>query len=491
MKNLKPENILFALLLFMASALLILRISLATSYLAETGGVSVNVLYGIQRIINGNNLYTAPELAPFPIIQYMPLHYYLIKGLSFITGAGNSVHNVMVLNRMVCLIFDILTTLLLAITFIRSFKIKPVLAWILAFIYFNSIPGIIYGRVDNLYLLLTLIVFVLIIRLKLNEENGNVNSPFQWLLPGFITGLALATKQTALFMFIFNVLFLLISEKSSKKFFIYSITAILTLLTVLFVLSPGEIILFKLNVVDGVKNGFNLGWFIEVLLKNYFLKHSYLIALGLLAGVLMLRKAFNKLNLFLGAGIIWWFVIATITSFKGGSGPNYFLEFLLLSLLAIANICRKTDILQERKMMLYALIILPFFIAAAANDKGWGDIKYFKKSKQDYADCTEVASFLNTKLLPDEYVLTAFHKENSLNLMLNDKALFPCREVALYFTRPLGVFHFRKFGEMVQNGQVAYLVYPENKPPESFIDIPLTGFKEIKQIGRYKIYSRK
>ena len=87
-------------------------------------------------------------------------------------------------------------------------------------------------------------------------------------------------------------------------------------------------------------------------------------------------------------------------------------------------------------------------------------------------------------------MLTDFHKENTLNLQLSDRALFPCREVALYFTRPIGVFHFKEFESLIKNKKIPYLVTKKGELLEVFIDVPLTQYEPDTTIGNFQIFKR-
>ena len=78
--------------------------------------------------------------------------------------------------------------------------------------------------------------------------------------------------------------------------------------------------------------------------------------------------------------------------------------------------------------------------------------------------------------------------ENHMNLLLGGKALFPCREVALQYTRPLGVFHFNAFGELIRNGKVPYLVTHRKKPPVKIADESLSAYVPDTIFGPFRIY---
>ena len=473
----------------MSLSLLILRINLSLSYLPEIGGVSINVLYGIIRLVTGSQLYTNPETAPFPIIQYMPLHFYIVAFLSKVIGISNNVHSMMVLNRLFCLFIDLATVYILGKTLIHSLSISKKIAWPLALIYFLSIPSIIYGRVDNLYLLFFMATLVSIIKFTFNESTHKKDKNKYLIIAGILCALCILTKQTGVFLAVFCGIYLLLYLKSIRQFLFFGGGLIITLLLSLFLLFPESLQHIKLNVIDGVKNGINTNWFFEVLLKNFFMKYSYILATGIFVSALLWKNYKKTGYAFIGAGISWYFLTATASAFKAGSGSNYYLEFILFSILGSALLI-KSNVFTHSYITLFALILSPFFLVAAANDKGWGDLGMMKKARKNYSNCLEVASYLKPKLKEGEWVLTNFHKENTLNLQLSDKALFPCREVALYFTRPNGVFHFKEFEILVKNGKIPFLVARKGETLKDFIDVPLTQYEADTTIGNFQILKK-
>jgi hypothetical protein len=487
--TISPGSLLTFIIVLMSLSLFILRVNLSLSYLPEIGGVSINVLYGIIRLVSGSDLYTNPEFAPFPIIQYMPLHFHIVAFLSKVIGINNDVHAMMSLNRLFCLLIDLITVYLLGKTLIHSFNLSKNIAWPLALIYFLSIPSIIYGRVDNLYLLFFMTTLVFFIKFTLNESTTEKDKKKYLFIAGILCGLCILTKQTGIFLAVFCSIYLLLYLKSFRQFFFFAGGLIITLGISLLLLFPESLHLVKLNVIDGVKNGINANWFFEVLLKNFFMKYSYILATGIFVSALLWKNNKNTGYVFVGAGIAWYFLTATATAFKAGSGSNYYLEYIIFSILGVALLI-KSKVFTHPHITLFALILSPFFLVAAANDKGWGDIGLMKKAKKNYSNCIEVANYLKPKLQKGEWVLTDFHKENTLNLQLSDRALFPCREVALYFTRPIGVFHFKEFESLIKNKKIPYLVTKKGELLEVFIDVPLTQYEPDTTIGNFQIFKR-
>lgn len=477
-------------ILLICLAILGLRIILSTSYLPETGGVSINVVYGIERLLHGSPLYTNPEEAPFPIIQYMPLHFRAVEAISRITGSENNVRNVILINRLFCLIIDILCSLMIAGICRKTIGLKENWSWTMAMIYFCCIPAIIFARVDNLYLIFFCAATGSVLKALAARKNES-NEPLSreaWLHSGLFTALAMIAKQTGIFTALFISLYWLLAEKDLRTFMRFSLVTGIAFITLLFITISGSAKDMILNVIDGVKNGVNLKWFTEVIIKNYFLKHSFLIAAGWLSAILLIRnRGTSSVFNFTGLGICFYFITGSIAALKAGSGPNYFLEFITLFLLGSAALLASGKITQSQ-ILPYAIALLPFFAITAFNDKGWGDLSKLNKSRSNYENAVKTAEYILPRLKKDEWVLTGFHKENQLNLLLSDRALFPCREVALNYTYPNGIFHFRAFGDLLSNKKVTFLVQKKGATPKIFLEKELNGYLPDTSIGPFVVY---
>ena len=81
-------------------AMLLLRLHLVSAYAPELGGIESNVIYTLQRILDGYPLYVDPAAPPYAITQYTPLYYYLCWGVGRLAGVdAANVHHVYVLSR--------------------------------------------------------------------------------------------------------------------------------------------------------------------------------------------------------------------------------------------------------------------------------------------------------------------------------------------------------------------------------------------------------
>lgn len=484
----RPGVLLLGVLVFTAAAILFLRLVLSISHLAETGGVSVNVVYGVVRIMDGLPLYSNPEEPPFAIIQYMPLHYRIVQALAVLFNLDGNPHWIVALNRLVCLAIDLASCFILWRLFARHFRTGRLWSSILTLVLFTSIPAVAYARVDNLYLFFFIATISIILKVMHAQDQSDSSKDKLILAAGALAAGSLLSKQTGIFLIAYCGLFLLLMRRDVKSTMRFAAGLILTLLIAGPVLVQSGWRDLLLNVVDGVRNGTSLTWFKEVILKNFFLKYSFLIAAGLLTGFQLLSKErHSRAGLFLGTGIAFTFTVATLSAFKAGSGTNYFLDFLVVFLMGVAWLNAKLRIALPA-LAPYAVALLPFYMIASANDRGWGDLPGMRTARKNYRLSEQAAQYVLDRTGKDEWALALFHKENHMNLLLGGKALFPCREVALQYTRPLGVFHFKKFSELMRGGKVPYLITHRKKPPVKLADESLSAYVPDTLFGPFRIY---
>jgi hypothetical protein len=461
---------------------LVLWLLLVFSYIPETGGMSINVVYGIQHMLVTGELYTDPESAPFSIIQYMPLHYRFAGAVIDLFTDG-TVYEVMVVNRLLCLIAAIGTAVITGWGVKKLFpgvqRIVTLLAGLLVFI---IIPGIVFSRLDSLYLVFNTASFISFLFYVQTKENK-----FKWIIYASVfCALALLTKQTTVLLITFTGLWLLYL-KQFKHLIVFAVVTLAVTSTGLLLLTGSDLLTFKLNVVNGLRNGINIPWFYSVIVKYYFLRFGIFILFAIYIAVFRLWKKEDIVAKIIGASVIWYFIIPTILCLKGGANLHYYLEFSISFFIGLAYL--STLPYAENKTWMIIALCLPLFLYPYATDKRWDKLRIINESKSDYAVCTTVAEYIKQHIVKGKYVLIDFHTENTLNLQLSQYALFPNREVVLRYTYPQGTFHFKKFNKMIQDRKVDFYITLEGRQPEMFLDTRLDGFKPDTLIGKYQVYS--
>ena len=480
----KPLQTAFILLALGFVAVLLLRIILVFSYIPETGGVSVNVLFSIVRMLNGYSLYTDPQLPPYPVVQYMPLHYFIVTGLGKLMSIQNNIHAVSVLNRLLCLAFDLLVFIPVYKILSNIFKVnsRQLIAAVCMCI-FLILPNSNYARIDNLYLLL----FITAIYQMLLFVSKPATDLRKLAITAFIISLAIFTKQSGLFLLAGTGLYLLIIHREWKATILFSLTVLICCTSLFFLLSQNNYYEFYQNTVLGLNNGISLSWFNTVIIKTFFYKMYFFVAAGLALAVLAFKKGTDKTIQLIGMVSMVVFICSLLASLKWGSATNYFTEFLALSFMLSAIHFTRNSITSSLTPI-FLLCITPLFILSVFNDKGWGHLSGLKKSKQVYAETMQVSNYIQSKLNRNEYVFTDFHKENLLNIALNSNSLFPHREIVVHCSYPKKIFSYDDFNTRLQSGKLKYWIGKKDDEPSGFLNVHFNKFEKDTVIGGFAVY---
>ena len=484
LKKFNPLQLSFLLISAAFAAVLLLRITLVFSYVPETGGVSVNVLFALMRLLNGFPLYSNPELPPYPVVQYMPLHYYVVLLFAKISGIQQNVHAVSVLNRLLCLAYDLLVIIPIRNILIKIFGISSKRLIASAFMcIFLVLPNPDYSRVDNLYLLLFFIAVYFFLKF-ISESNSNSRN----LIYGAVTAaLAIFTKQSGLFLLGAIEIYLIFFYRKWKSFLQLNAVVLFTVLLLFYLFAGNQSFAFYQNTVLGLKNGISLNWFDEVIIKTFFFRMYFFVAVGLALAILSLKTFKNERLRFIGIISIVVFACSVSASLKWGSSTNYFTEFLSLTFISSAVYLNTNPPVSP--LPKYAAIpVSLFFILVVFNDKGWGHLANLNKSKRNYAQSMEVHHYLSEKLQKDDLLFINFHKENLLNVMFYAHAVFPQREIITHCTYPKKIFQYDDFSDQFQKGKVKFYVTRRNKIPEPFLQWNFNGFVRDTAIGEFEIF---
>lgn len=315
-------------ILFIAA--LALRLDLINCYNPEIGAVDMNVVYGIQRILAGEPLYQNPLQPPYAVIQYMPLHYYIVAGIAKVTGIGfTAVQDIYALSRTLALLFNLLTVLLLIFIF-RSLRTgwRTAVTW--AMFLLILLPQHYYLRCDSLELLC--FTAALLGAFRYAERP----SPRWLLFTAVFTALCILSKQNGILIAGIIGCYLLIAEKNIRQAIYYTLqTAAFTLLLLL-LFTQGDLQSFYENAWLGLKNGIDIFFFKK---PYFFLIPFFLTALP--AIYFFLKKGTPKYQQLIATGLILSFAFASVTAIKIGSDINYYTEFILFLLLAFPLLLKR------------------------------------------------------------------------------------------------------------------------------------------------------
>ncbi|HWV33257.1 MAG TPA: hypothetical protein VN038_26545, partial [Dyadobacter sp.] len=153
-------SVLFGLL--SALALLIVKMQAVLSYSPDISGSEASGIAAIQLLLDGQDIYTDPEKAPFRLTQYTPLYFTIVTFLVKIVGwTGIDVHKIYLASRLVSNLFT-LATVSIAGYFIYRVTKQKIAALLTGLVLFHvlSFWFLTTSRPDSLLVLLTTLFIV-------------------------------------------------------------------------------------------------------------------------------------------------------------------------------------------------------------------------------------------------------------------------------------------------------------------------------------------
>ena len=489
--------------------MLALRIHLIVAYLPEIGGIESNVIYSIQRILGGYPLYVDPATAPYSITQYTPLYYYLCWafGKLFQIDPAN-VYQVYILSRSVSLALNLLFAGAAFFILRTTFRVSRPLSFIAfayAFVYLDEES---FSRPDSLYSLMVLATIGFF--LKLLTENSS-RQQLYLICASALSIISIFAKQSAIYMPVLLLFFLLFYVRNVR----WTLISLLTMagaFSVLFILSGGgDIHAFLQNTVQGVNNGASLAWFAKRIMIEHFQKERFINILGLFTGIYYLARGKNDALRFLGLCILGSFTFALITSTKIGAAPNYFTEFIVLTVIAVIIFITTNDPLFQKSDVtsgpwitsyrpLFYLILIVFTLPPRFAGKYMRKVlEVDELGEQGYFDNQAIANYLyeEENLQPNDEVLVTTHVQDYLNKFLYRNVIFPQKEIVK--ANPPNVYDYSSFVQGVEQGTVGYIVASlseghvdttaqQIKIKYGLVGVDFSPYTPIKQLGDYVVF---
>ncbi|MEK6479035.1 hypothetical protein WJR50_15920 [Catalinimonas sp. 4WD22] len=508
-------KLIIALVLLGFLATLILRIVLIFTFIPDLGGVESNVIYSIQRILDGYPLYMDPSSPPYSITQYTPIYYFIIYGFGRLFQIGaNDVESVYVLSRSVSLIFNLGFAYLSALIFGNIFKGNrwmSVVVFAFAFVFLDEES---YSRPDSLYNLMVMAT-IYVILLFLREDVKPKKERFL-ILASLLTIFTIYVKQSGIFLPVLLVFFVLVYCQNIRWTLISLGTMLASFTALLFLFTGGNYVPFIQNVIEGVNNGISLRWFAERILIEHFQKERFVNIVGISLAIYWLIKGESQQLKFLGLAMLGSFMFAVITGVKIGAAPNYFTEFIALTIIATLVFLQKYDKLfyQEKtslqespenfKILFYLVLVGMTLLPRLA---GKVDTEIIKAQphilgSEGYQKNKAIADYMYNEqnIKPGEQVFITTHVHDYLNKFMYRNAIFPQKEIV--YRNPEEVFDYSEFKEDLQNGDVKYIIasvaegniVTENSEiviSEDFLSADYSNYAPIKEMNGYVIFKSK
>ena len=148
--DIRTNYYLKTLFILLAAAVFVQRLLVLSVPMIEMGGMEINVLYGMLRILQGEPLYQNAAVFPFSAMQYPPLHYFIVAKAVAFFAQNPSLETLYIWNRAFSLVWNVLLGVLIFFI-LQKEKLPKIDAAFWASIVFVAATMPFYNRMDALY----------------------------------------------------------------------------------------------------------------------------------------------------------------------------------------------------------------------------------------------------------------------------------------------------------------------------------------------------
>jgi len=476
------------------------RIILAGFHNANYGGLDMNVVYGIQRILAGEPLYQDPNLPTYAIMQYSPLFYYASAAVAKLFGIGShEVQQIYMVTRSLNIICNLITVLLTAgIISMWAFPWRRVLTYALPVLMIVTMEY--YTRGDSMHLMF----FVAAMYATLNYlKNGNIG---YLALAALFAGCSIMSKQSGILSvgIIGFHLFFITGEYGKAIFF--GLLSVLAAAAVAWLCTGGDWLAFYQNAYLGLKNGIGWDWLYTIFTSQFYYDLILFYFLGGIIAFHAFKHTSDRLYRFIGTGAVMSFLFALITGLKIGSGNNYFTEFIFFGLCGLPCLLA-SDFSSRRLLRLgkYTVSIrlfasIAFFVLISSKTLGLVSSIYIERWVRDKREVYEAQQKLhayfaaNHLLKKGDYIY--FSKRDFLDNIFIGYSLLPTKDVTnqVYRSNP-ETYDYSTLIAGMNSGYIKYIVTPTedssiNAKDEEvpFVHFQDSSFTRIADVEGHSIY---
>lgn len=489
----------YTLVLFIIT--LLTRCVLLAYYDNNMGGIETNVVYGIQRILLGQPLYQDPAAGTYAVIQYSPLHYYLSAAVAKLAGlVALNVQGIYTLCRILALVFNLLTVAVVA-AIIRIWGFRRGRLLLLATPVLIILTTHYFLRGDSLHLLFFASAFWAFIRYSQKQQLLFL------LIAALFSAACIMSKQSGVLVCGIIGLSLLVIYRRYWHLLIYSGSALFCVAIIAWICTGGAWQSLYRNAYLGLKNGTDLSFLYRIFVNRFFIE---LVPCYFIGGIVV-YTAVKKIGdpvfriVALGVGISWLF--AVITGLKIGSSNNYFIEFLVMLIIALPYLLQS----EFGKQLLFSPFRYPvtiyrfgcfaLFVLVTSKTMGLVTAVYIDKSiknnKEQYTRDKMLYDYFiqELHLQHDEKIL--FTERNFLDNLFIEYAIMPTKDVVSEtYLAGATTYNYTAFAAGLNNGLVKYIVADAQKKDVNrwheqlpFMLIDEHKFKWIGDRYGYAIYS--
>lgn len=464
---------------------LFIRLNIITSWAVDAGGIEQNVMYSLLRLCNGYPLYTPTHQPPFSVTQYAPFYYQSIGWIhSLISPDKASLYFYYSLNRSFSLAGNLVMATGIYFLVAHQLQLKKTYPFWVAALCFIVLPPQTYCRPDSWYLaffVFSILFFIRYIRF------GNSRD---LLLTAFFSILSFYTKQTAIGLLIWQSVLIVVFSRSIQHIIYFYLAALVSLVSLYFILNLPGLAVYLDNVVGGINNGVSLDNFKNNIIDHFHKPFLLVDIIGIGSALFMIVRNEKPFS-YLGYLTLGMFLFATGTALKNGSALNYYIEFIILSTLCVISF--QNPIVTEKgettiPSWLSYLLLVGVSINLLINAPNFNWIRAFKKdvSEQLYARDQAIADFLYRDGLKKGQQLYTPEQFSFLNLILFEHTLFPQHDIMIEMNG-LNYDKILNFDPVT----VRYILLHKEMKVIPFLGLTLSDYKEIGAIDEIRIFRLK
>lgn len=330
-----------------------LAVVYVTSPLISHSGLEQNVIFGIQTLLRGEDLYRDPAYFPFVVTQYTPIFYNLCFAVSRIFGiVFTDVREIYLVGRLISAVASFGCCLIIFQMLTRYTALDRKMRFALAFLFPVMVsPWSFVARPDPLYIFF---IAAGLLTAMLYSEKARLHT----LVASAIFLLAAYyTKQSAAFFF--PLPFIVGFARHGRR--VFRPRDLLICLTVygagVGFMGPTMIANFSI----ALSNGIDIPWAFRVVYIPLVLQQAPILLAAVL-GYWQGARAGRWESRAIGLATLWFMIVGAILAIKWGSNTNYFHEFLMGCVVTIGMVPCFASPVADFKQRWTALLVIGLVI---------------------------------------------------------------------------------------------------------------------------------
>lgn len=461
-----------------------LRWNLLHQHRVELGGVELNVIHGIQKVMLGQALYEDTEEPPFDVIQYTPMYYLVCAGIGKAIGlAGDDARANFLVSRWVSLFAWLLTGLLVY----RACRAAGAAAWssaVAAGVTLCCAWEQSFSRMDSVVLATSAATVLYVIKWSVTDELRMLR------IAAVVAVIGVFTKQSGAVLMAAPVIHLVLARKWAPLRAVLLTMGIAVAAGIAVTLLLGTPWAFYQNTVLGLRNGFS-----SMLYRVLFdpATYKYFIGWHILL-LIIVYHAFRSDNAplrFLGLTVALSLAFALITGSKYGSALNYMQESLMLTFIGTAVLLAHVVQRNWHSWLAWSFAVYGGLFAAYRTNvtlTSYSEGEPDASNAQLLHDDEAVRDVLKNELAlkPDEKIFITYR--GYLELFFTGQSMLTQKDIVTYSREPL--FDYTAFHRAMTDGTVRFVIMDGPPRPVTYLDSTYAGWEPIRTVHGRTILAR-